>query len=137
MSTSQTAIASLPDVLRASGHFHTSASYLSGGVCGHLWMPCALAGKPFRKDLRSYGGFQQGEGESFRDVLLSILCHEGGDFQDARFTSDTVIRVERRTRDHAGIHHVHVREREISQLPDCADLVLADSFVGDFMGDCD
>ena len=70
---------------------------------------------------------------SFREVLLSILCERGGDFAGAGFTADTVIRIERRKVTAPGVYSVHIRERAIGELADCADLVHADSYVGDFM----
>lgn len=117
--------------------YRTTAAYLSGGICGPIWWPAgALCGKPLRFDLRGYGGFTE-PGETFRAILLSLLTREGGDFQHAQFTGDTVVRVERREerRDAPRGYTVHVWEREVAELPDCADLVNADAFVGDFMGE--
>lgn len=115
--------------------FHTSAAYLSGGICGHMWMPNAMAGKPLNKDARgAWGFFDRLDQPSFRDALLSLLMAEGGDFQDAAFTADTVFRIERRRQTDKG-YEVHVWEREISQLPDCADLVNSEAYVSDFMGE--
>lgn len=55
-------------------------------------MPCALAGIPIRKDLRGPWGFFA-KGDTFENALNSFLMREGGDFRNARFTADTVIRV--------------------------------------------
>lgn len=118
--------------------FQTTAAYVSGGVCGKLWWPVgAMAGKPLNADLRREFGRLTGiDHVSFRDVLDSILTENGGDFcGGASFTADSIIRIERRSVDGAGRYRVHVREREISELADCADLVEPDSFVSDFMGD--
>jgi hypothetical protein len=112
----------------------TTAAYLSGGICGKLWMPCAMAGLTIRKNLRGYWGFFD-KGDTFREALLSLLRREGGDFQNAQFTADTVLRIERRSVESAGRHTVHVWEREIGQLPDCSDLVNADAYTGDFLGE--
>jgi hypothetical protein len=34
--------------------FKTTAAYLSGGVCGHMWMPNAMAGKPLNANARGH-----------------------------------------------------------------------------------
>ena len=119
--------------------FYTSAAYLSGAICGHMWWPSdSLAGFPLQIDLRSYDGFgkfSDPAGTTFRDVLLSILRAKGGDFQDAEFSEDTVIRIERRAVDAPGRYRVHVREFPVSSLPDCEDLVRSDSFACDFFGE--
>lgn len=91
---------------------------------------------PLNRNARGFFGFWQ-KGDSFRDALLSLLNKEGGDFQNALFSADTVIRIERRTKASAKSYSVHVWERPIDSLPDCADLVDADAFVSDFMGDCE
>jgi hypothetical protein len=96
-----------------------------------------MAGKPLNKDARGpWGFFTRLEQPSFRDALLHLLMEEGGDFQDAAFTADTVFRIERRRQTDKG-YEVHVWEREIGQLPDCADLVHADAYTYDFMGEDD
>ena len=64
--------------------FTTTAIWVSGGICGTMWMPAAKAGKPFRQNARSVWGFWN-KGDSFRDALNGILTRDGGDFQDARF----------------------------------------------------
>lgn len=97
---------------------------------------------PFRKDLRGPWGigecFTSDERVSFRDILLGALTRYGGDFQNARFTGDTYIRVERRGPAVPGQkgYSVHVWERLVSELPDCADLVDLNATAGDFSGDC-
>ena len=112
------------------------AAYVSGGVCGTLWLPAVKGGAPFRKDARGpWGFYQEGDGWSFRDALDSLLRRIGGDFQNAKFTADTYFRLERRTANPSGKGYtVRVWEREISALPDCADLVDVDAMTGDFMG---
>lgn len=113
--------------------FQTTAAYVSGAICGDMWWPQALGGRPFTGDLRRE--FARSDSASFRDVLLLMLAEHGGDFQCPEFTADTVIHIERRTRCEDGSYRVHVREREIGQLADCADLVNADAYVSDFLGD--
>jgi len=58
--------------------FRTTAAYLSGGVCGPIWLPPGLVcGRPLRHNLRGVWGFYR-DGDSFRSALLSLLCREGG-----------------------------------------------------------
>ena len=115
--------------------FTTTAAYVSGGICGSLWWPAgSLAGKPVNADLRAKMACFS-EPASFRDALDSLLMEEGGDFNGAAFTADTVIRVERRCVDAPGKYRVHVWEREIGQLRECGDLVNGEAFTGDFMGE--
>src|SRR5262245_13353928 len=121
--------------------YRTTAAYLSGAICGHLWMPNTLGGLPCNKSMRGPWGFMDvfsdPNGTTFAEALESLLRREGGDFQDARFTADTVLRVERRgpPADGQKGYTVHVWEREVSTLPDCADLVNADAYVADFLGE--
>jgi hypothetical protein len=100
-------------------------------------MPAVVAGRPYRDDLRRrLDRFSDPRGATFRDALLSALGEDGGDFQDARFSADTVLRVERRAREANGKgYRVHVWERELATLPDCEDLVHADTFASDFLGE--
>lgn len=116
------------------GHFFTQSAYLSGCICGTMWMPSAMGGKPIRMNMRGVWGFF-GKGDTFRESLGSLLMKEGGDFQNSQFTADTVLRVERRTRGGNGQYTVHVWEREIVDLHDCADLVNKEAFTSDFIGD--
>jgi hypothetical protein len=113
--------------------FRTTAAYLSGGLCGSIWWPTgAMCGKPLQAELR--GIFSRfSEPASFRDAFLHLLMREGGDFQSASFTADTVIRIERRRVDGAGKYTMHVKEIELSKL--ASDLVNEDAYVGDFMGE--
>ena len=116
--------------------FHTTEAYISGGICGHMWMPNAMAGKPFRVSLRGPFGVMDRFTElaTFRDALDLCLSENGGDFQDAKFTADTRIVVVRVAHLETG-RTIHVRERELVNISDLADLVAEDSFTGDFMGD--
>ena len=120
--------------------FRTTAAYLSGGVCGPIWWPTgAMCGRPIKHNARGAWGFMDRFNEpcTFREALDSLLNQEGGDFQHAQFTADTVIRIERRRVDGSGKYTVHVKELELAQLPDCADLVNQEAYTGDFMGDCE
>jgi hypothetical protein len=114
--------------------YNTISAYVSGGICGKLWMPQVKGGMPFRADIRStFNRFSKdGEPATFRDALLSVLMANGGDFQSATFTADTVLRIERVAHTSKG-RMLHVFERELSALRDCADLVDAESYVCDFM----
>jgi hypothetical protein len=115
--------------------FRTTAAYLSGAICGPLWSTgLVTAGRPVNIDLRS--PFNRIDGASFRDVLDLILMEEGGDFRHARFSADTVIRIERRRIDGAGRYTVHVRTIELANV-DCADFVDESAYSGDFFGEED
>lgn len=117
--------------------FNTTAFYVSGAVCGPIWWPAgAMCGRPLNYDIARGMSRNVDHGVSIRDTLLHVLMREGGDFQSASFTSDTVVRVERLSVK-GGFRTVHVWEREIGQLADCADLVAADTYVSDFMTDDD
>ena len=117
--------------------FRTREAYISGGICGHLWMPSALAGQTIRKSLRGPFGIMDRftEPATFRDALLLLLCEDGGDFQDARFTADTEIVIIRERVVGNGRRELHTRTRTIAELADCADLVSPDCFIGDFFGE--
>lgn len=119
--------------------FKTTEAYLSGGICGDLWMPQVLAGKPIRKSLRGPWGimdrFAGSDPVSFAEALDHLLMEDGGDFQNAKFTADTRITIVRKRSDGNGRYSLHVWEREISAIRDCADLVNADAFTGDFLGE--
>lgn len=93
-----------------------------------------MAGKLIKKDLRGTWGFFS-KGDTFRDALKSLLMREGGDFQNAAFSADTVIRIERKTRNIGGKYEVHCREIEIAKLCECANLVNQDAFTVDFCGE--
>lgn len=100
----------------------TLSAYLSGSICGKMWWPAgAMASLPIWENLRAkFDRFT--EPASFRDALNSILMEKGGDFSNSLFSSDTVVRIERRQVTATG-YTVHVWERSIADLPDCADLV--------------
>ena len=116
--------------------FRTTEAYISGGICGSMWWPAGLmAGKPVHAHLRGAFGLMDrfSEPASFRDACDSLLMQEGGDFSRASFTADTRIVVIRKRKDGNGRYTVHVWERELAQLADCADLVNADAYTGDFL----
>lgn len=117
----------------------TVKSYLVGGICGHLWMPGIMNGKTISENLRQpiWGIYpKEKDPLSFRDVLLSYLCKEGRDFQDAEFTEDSSIVVERvatiKAKKNGGFSASHVFQRKISELWDCQDLVNPDYLSSDF-----
>ncbi len=97
------------------------------------------AGKPFRVNLRGHWGIMDRftEPVSFREALLSYLSENGGDFQNPQFTADTRIMVIRKRAEGPCRYTVRVWERELIELASCADLVNADAYTGDFMGDED
>lgn len=117
--------------------FRTTAAYLSGGMCGAIWWPTgAICGYPHRFNLRDrINRFSDPSGATFHDILLAELVEKGGDFQNAQFTADTVLRIERKCHDGPGKYRVHVWERKVAQLPDCTDLVNAEVYTSDIMGD--
>ena len=112
--------------------YQTTAAYVSGGICGPLWQPGYFCGKTVKKDLRGRWGFFA-KGDTFRDALDSLLMKDGGDFNGAKFTADTVIRIERRKHEAPGKYSMHVKEIEAARL--CSDLVDADHYTSDFFGE--
>jgi len=86
-----------------------------------MWWPQSMGSIPVRENLRGIMD-RFTEPGSFRDALNSLLMNKGGDFQNSQFTSDTVVRVERRKQLAKG-YEVHIWERPVSELPDCTDLV--------------
>lgn len=114
----------------------STAVWVSGAVCGKLWQwpigDADVAGALVNLDARGPWGFWQ-HGDSFREALLSALMRHGGDFQDARFTADTVFRVERVYTTSSKVRMVRVWERAVGDLPDCGDLIAPESYVSDFI----
>ena len=116
-------------------NYKTTAAYISGAICGRIWLPAVDAGIPFRGDVRQQiNRFSDPRSATFRDVLDHMLMEHGGDFQNPAFTSDTVLRVERRASTGAG-YQVRVFERKLSALRDCEDLVRPDTFAVDYCGE--
>lgn len=125
---------------RTSDSYRTTAAYVSGGICGSLyWLIGAPGGKPINLDIRPqirrFG--PNSSGVTFRDVLDHLLMEHGGDFQSARFTADTVIRVERRRMIGPTTQAIHVFERPILEWSsaDLADFADPDTFTADVMGE--
>ena len=115
--------------------YQTTAAYISGGICGPIWQPGHFCGKTVKKDLRGHPWAIMNDGGSFFDALDRLLMEDGGDFRHARFTADTVIRIERRKHEAPGKYTMHVKEIEVARL--CSDLVDADHYTSDFFGDED
>ncbi len=116
--------------------FYTTSATIKGALCGHIWMPQVKATLPITEDLHArFNRFSDKAGATFRDALLSTLNEKGGDFQSAQFTADTSLVItrckfiggSRSTR-----FETKIREIPISELPDCEDLVDADTYSYDF-----
>ncbi len=100
-----------------------------------MWWPVGQLGAlPINATCRGPFGFIS-KGDSFRDALNSLLMAKGGDFSDSQFTADTAIRVEMTFPERPGVWRVRSRELLVSSLRDCADLVNAEAFTSDFLGD--
>ena len=115
---------------------HTFEAYISGGIYGNTWMPCAMAGKAIRENLQGPWGFYQ-KGDSFREALESLLMREGGDFRDAKFTADTELVFVMRT---PSRHSSHIRtvirhSIVLYERAEYADLCNVDAFTSDFTGE--
>ncbi len=114
--------------------YKTTAAYLSGGICGSLWMPSAEAGTPINADLRPIiNRFSETARVTFEEILDSILMANGGDFQNPQFTADTVIRIERRRVEGPGKYSVHVKEIEVCNI--LPGMVNEEFYTSDFFGD--
>jgi hypothetical protein len=121
-------------ILEELPKFRTTAAYISGAICGRMYWPQVKGGKPHRVDVRPIiNRFSESAGTTFRDILESDIAANGGDFQNARYTADTVLRIERRRVDGNGGYRVHVLERPLSALRDCSDYVDPDSNTVDFL----
>jgi hypothetical protein len=113
---------------------HTEA-YLSGAICGPIWWPTgAVCGKPLRVNLKGYFS-RFSEQAGFRDVLESILMHEGGDFQSASFTADTELVFLRKTSSSPYVYQTRCRVRNLANIPEFSDLVDSEHFSSDFFGE--
>lgn len=115
--------------------FQTTEAYLSGGICGQLWMPSTIAGFPHRVNLRGHWGIMDGYAEpvTLAEALLGELTRRGGDFQNAKFTADTEIVIIRRRIVGNGRYELHTRTIPVERID--ADLVDADCYTSDVMGD--
>jgi hypothetical protein len=119
-----------------SDKYHTYSAVVDGAIVGHLWMPAEIAGTMRVFNLRrdAFDRFADKRGATFRDALLHILAEHGGDFQDAKFSADTVIRVTRRNGNHL-YGSWHAKERELAQIPGLADLVNPEVYTHEVSGD--
>jgi len=78
--------------------------------------------------------FSNATDATMRDVALSILMENGGDFQDAAFSCDTVVEIRRMWQE--GVKNVsHSRDVLLEKWPDCADLIHAEVYGSDFCGE--
>jgi hypothetical protein len=112
--------------------YRTQSAYVSGYITGKMWMPACKSGIPINSDYRREASrFADDSRTTFRDVLSHLLMENGGDFQDSLFSADTVLRVERLAVK-GNYRKLHVFERAIAELHDCADLVDADTYGWDF-----
>jgi len=68
------------------------------------------------------------------DVVDLIVMENGGDFQDAKLTADSLIIFEFRKPTNTGYEY-HVREFEVSECPSLATYVNPDAYVSDFISD--
>lgn len=100
--------------------YHTTSIKIHGAICGNMWMPQSMASRDLNKYVRGTWGFYD-KGDSFREALMSLLNKEGGDFQNAEFSADTVILIERKSAPVTGVFATHIKEIPILKLE--ADLV--------------
>lgn len=116
--------------------FKTTEAYISGGITGRIWWPTGQqCGRPFRVNYRSITDRFSTDDATFRETLLSYLAENGGDFQDAEFTADTELVIIRRRVLGNGRYELHTRTRTLDQLHDCADLVNAEVYTSDVIGE--
>lgn len=111
---------------------------IRGGITGDMWWP---VGVPGARELDAR--LSRNEHEPFtahiahgelRDSLDTLLGREGGDFKGARFTGDTMITI-CHVRDSGPRRNVRERSFALADMPSLADLVEADIYVTDFMGE--
>lgn len=120
-------------VLEEIPRYRTTAAFISGAIGGRMWAPPVKAGRLHQANVRQIiNRFADSARATFRNVLESDLAAHGGDFQNARYSADTVLRVERQRVNGNGGYHVHVYERLLSTLPGCADYVDAEANAADF-----
>lgn len=107
---------------------------ICGAICGHMWVPASMGSTGYRTiDVeRALARFSDASDATMRDVVLSTLLENGGDFQDARFSGDTTVDVTRVRTIRGGGSASHTRSVPLSKWPECADLVHADTFSNDF-----
>jgi hypothetical protein len=115
-----------------SNRFKTTKAVLQGALCGNIWWPATKCTLPLTEDMRRRFERFSTSDISFRDALLSTLMEQGGDFQSASFTADTVLIIRRARILPNGHVESYSREIEVSRLKDCADLVDADTMSYDY-----
>ena len=115
--------------------FKTTEAYLSGGICGTMWMPAVVGGFPHKVSLRGHGGIMDAYSETvtFAEALDGELTRKGGDFQNAKFTADTEIVIIRRRILGNGRYELHTRTLDLARI--APDLVDADTYTSDVMGE--
>lgn len=99
---------------------------LVGTLEGRIWMPAVTAQKPVHADLtRIASTYVSATGSGLVEAAQS-LCDDG-DFQSARLTGDSFIRIEhRRLRPNGWTSRV--RTTDVTALPSLADYVAPDSY---------
>ncbi len=114
--------------------YETTSVEVSGAICGEIWQPgVGMCGTPHSFDVsRRLARFADASDATMRDVILHELMERGGNFQDARFSADTVVCVTRTRREKSGAVSTHSRAVLLSAWPDCSDLVYADAYASDF-----
>ena len=100
---------------------------LIGTLEGPIWMPAITAQKPVEADLtRIASTYLNATGSGLVEAAHS-LCDDG-DFQSARLTGDSFIRIEhRRLRADGSGWTSRVRTVDVTRLPSLADYVAPDS----------
>lgn len=104
---------------------------LYGGVTGNLWMPSHVRGcKRLRVNLENERARLTGK-PTIRQLLLYLLMEHGGDFQNAKFTCDTVVQFVR-TKQEGRRTVKRIREVDLDKFKDVSDLIAEGVFEGDF-----
>lgn len=111
--------------------YKTTAAFISGAIVGKLWSG-NKGGILVNKSLRANYDYEKPR-NSFRDVLENILSRYGGDFENAKFAGDTLIRIERKRVDGVGKYSIHVKEIELSSLCDLNSLINRKQLVSYFI----
>lgn len=107
---------------------------ISGAICGDMWMPQVKAGRPINVDLTDYRDrFTAWAG--ITETVESIVMHEGGDFQCARFTADTEIILETRRKLGPGKYLYRCKRFQFEDCPSLADWTDPEAYVCDFLGE--
>jgi hypothetical protein len=117
--------------------FTTTEAYVTGGICGSMWWPYGeLGGTPFHARLRGpLNEWDRYDCDTFAECLGHLLIEKGGDFSGSQFTADTEVVIVRVAWDTPGHRRIHSRSFHVTKLPGCADLVNADVYTGDMLGD--